>query len=161
MIVYIVRHAWADHPHWHDDRSRPLTDEGRERFRKMLGRLVDTDFAPQLVLTSPLVRCRQTAELIAEAVDVNAEVVVRDELEPGSNLRGLLRWIRQHASKCDEMAWVGHVPDVNAMTAALIGDAHALLHFPKGAIAALVFEETPEVSAGELKWLVSAKVLGC
>jgi phosphohistidine phosphatase len=161
MIVYIVRHAWADHPHWHDDHSRPLTDEGKERFRKMLGRLVDADFAPQLILSSPLVRCRQTAELIAEAVDAKAEVIVRDELEPGSNLRGLLKWVKQHASTYDAIAWVGHAPDVSVMTAALIGDVHTTIHFPRGAIAAIVFDELPDVAAGELKWFVTAKVLGC
>lgn len=161
MILYVVRHAWADHPHWANDHSRPLTDDGRARFVKVMKRLTAGGVAPQLVLSSPLTRCRQTAEVIAEVASIEAPVAVRDELEPGSNLRGLLKWVRQHAADCPEMAWVGHAPDVSLITAALIGDGDAAIAFSKGAVAAIQFENLPEIGAGALKWLATAKLLGC
>ena len=161
MILYVVRHAWADHPHWADDHARPLTDEGRARFAQVVERLTAVGFAPQLVLTSPLVRCRQTADVIAEVVPLEVSVAVRDELEPGSNLRGLLKWVRQHAADCPEMAWVGHAPDVSVITAALIGEGDAAIAFSKGAVAAIEFDDRPEIGGGALKWLATAKLLGC
>ena len=64
MILYVIRHAWAGHygdPAWPDDSQRPLTDEGRQRFARVVAELVKRGFAPQRIATSPLVRCRQTA----------------------------------------------------------------------------------------------------
>ena len=164
MILYIVRHAWANHPDWADDYSRPLTDEGRARFSRMVEKLVARDFAPEILLTSPLARCRQTAELIAQGLfkkSKKVEVVPREELEPGSNLRGLVKWTVGHAAHCEEMAWVGHAPDVAVMTAVLIGDGKAAVAMAKGAVAAIRFEALPEIGGGELKWLATAGLLGC
>lgn len=49
-----------------------------------------------------------------------------------------------------QIAWVGHSPDVEQMTAALIGDRTAAIHFGKGSIAAIKFEDSPAIGAGEL-----------
>ena len=65
MKLYIVRHAWAeeqDDDRWPDDRQRPLTAEGRKRFSRVAKALDHRGIAPQLIVTSPLMRCRQTAE---------------------------------------------------------------------------------------------------
>jgi phosphohistidine phosphatase len=164
MILYIVRHAWANHPDWADDFSRPLTDEGRARFARIVEKLAEHDFAPELLLTSPLARCRQTAELIAQRLSKKSkkvEVVPRDELQPGSHLRELVQWTAEHAAHCQEVAWVGHAPDVSLMTAALIGEGKSSLAMAKGAVAAIRFEALPEIGGGELKWLATAKLLGC
>ncbi len=71
MKLYIVRHAWAgEHgdPRYPDDRLRPLTEEGSRRFATVVKKLVDRGFRPRLVATSPLLRCLQTAEIVAEHV---------------------------------------------------------------------------------------------
>jgi phosphohistidine phosphatase len=164
MILYIVRHAWAGEygdPAWPDDRLRPLTDEGRERFARMVKKLARLEFAPELLVTSPLVRCRQTAEIVAEGVPGGPEVVECEELAPGADLVRVLHWMHQETEPCEETAWVGHAPDVGHLTAALIGDGHARVRFAKGAVAALRFPGQPAPGQGELKWLVTAKMLGC
>jgi phosphohistidine phosphatase len=164
MLLYIVRHAWAADridPAWPTDELRPLTDEGRERFTRMVKILAERGFAPELIATSPLVRCRQTAEIIAEGVPGEQQVVERDELAPGSDLEGLIKWTIRKGSECREVAWVGHAPDVTHLTAALVGDTAAAIRFPKGSIAAVEFEDIPRIGQGELRWLVTAKLLGC
>jgi phosphohistidine phosphatase len=162
MDLYIVRHAWAadrDDPRWPDDDRRPLTVEGRERFAPMAAKLVERGVAPRLIATSPLVRCVETAELLAAAVG-KADVVVRDELRPGSDLEGLLRWTARHAPRHPQIAWVGHAPDVSRLAAALIGPPESLLRFAKGGVAAIRFDDLPARGSGQLQWLVTAKILG-
>jgi len=62
--------------------------------------------------------------------------------------------------KHQQIAWVGHAPDVNRLAAAMIGDGESVLHFSKGSVAAIEFDDIPALGAGELRWLVTAKVLG-
>jgi phosphohistidine phosphatase len=163
MDLYIVRHAWAGDrgdPQWPDDDLRPLTVEGRERFARVAAKLVGRGMGPEIIATSPLVRCLQTAQLLAAGVG-KAEVVALDELRPGSDLEGLLRWTTRQTGEHQQIAWVGHAPDVDRLTAALIGDGEGLIHFAKGGIAAIRFDGLPALGGGELRWLVTAKVLGC
>ncbi|MHC4177454.1 MAG: SixA phosphatase family protein [Planctomycetota bacterium] len=164
MDLYIIRHAWAGHygdPQWPDDGQRPLTDEGRARFSRVVARLARRGFAPQSIATSPLVRCLQTARIVAEGLPGDTEVVELDELMPGSDLEGLLRWSGKQAAAYGQIAWVGHAPDVGRLTADLIGETDGWIRFAKGAVAAVRFEDLPQLGQGELRWLVTAKLLGC
>ncbi len=163
MILYIVRHAWAedqDDPQWSDDRLRPLTKKGGKRFAELVRTLANRRFTPQLVLTSPLLRSRQTADLIAKFVPNRPTVVDRQELAPNGDVGALVAWVAQEASHLNEIAWVGHAPDVGHVAAALIGDGRCAIDFAKGAIAAIEFEGPPAMGKGVLLWLVTAKLLG-
>jgi phosphohistidine phosphatase len=164
MRLYIVRHAWAeeaDANRWPDDGDRPLTAAGRKRFARLVTALGASGFLPELVVTSPLVRCRETAELIQGGLSSRPRIIDRDELAPYGDLDGLLAWFASEASRFDSAAWVGHAPDVGDIAAALIGDGSACIHFSKGAVAAIDFPTLPARNAGELVWLVTAKALGC
>ena len=123
--------------------------------------LAPRGFAPQLVATSPLVRCRQTAEIVARQTPQEPDVVELDALMPGSDLADALAWTVREADRLEQVAWVGHAPDVGHLAAALIGDAAAWIRLAKGAVAAIRFEGAPEPGEGELRWLVTAKLLGC
>lgn len=164
MDLYIIRHAWAeqrDATRWPDDGQRPLTGAGCKRFAAMVGKLAERGVAPGVLATSPLVRCRQTAEILAEGLPSRPEVVELAALEPGSNLDALVAWTAARAKDHDQIGWVGHAPDVDRLCAALVGGDEAWIHFAKGAVAALRFDGPPEIGSGELRWLVTAKVLGC
>jgi phosphohistidine phosphatase len=164
MILYIIRHAWAeetDETRWPDDAQRPLSDEGRKRFARVVNVLADRGFAPMVVATSPLVRCRQTAEIIVRQLAGKPRLVPRDELSPGSDLDKLIAWTAAYAAEEKELAWVGHAPDVGHLTAALIGDPFSNVAFAKGAVAAIEFGSHPTRRQGELRWMVTAKILGC
>jgi phosphohistidine phosphatase len=164
MDLYIVRHAWAGHfgdPQWPDDGLRPLSEEGVARFEGVVKKLAGRGFAPEIIATSPLVRCRQTAEVVAAGMPSSPQVVELEELQPGSDLGGLLSWTEEQAAEHKQIAWVGHAPDVGRMTAALVGQPEGWIRFSKGAVAAVRFYAKPEVGQGELRWLITAKLLGC
>jgi phosphohistidine phosphatase len=165
MLLYIVRHAWArpvDETQWPDDRLRPLTEEGRKRFAKMIKKLVKRGFAVDLIVSSPLVRCVETAEIMRQRVTGRPKAIHRAELAPGGDLARLLKWMESKAAgRHEAVAWVGHAPDVGRITAALIGQGSAAIDFPKGGVAAVSFENRPHLGAGQLEWLVTAKLLRC
>ena len=164
MDLYIIRHAQAGHygdPQWPDDSERPLTAAGKKRFARMVEQLASQGFAPEIIATSPMVRCRQTAELVAASTPGDPEVVPLDALLPGSNLEALIEWTTARLDDGREIAWVGHAPDVSRLVAELIGEGDTEIRFAKGAIAAIRFHGPPEIARGELRWLVTAKTLGC
>jgi phosphohistidine phosphatase len=164
MILYVIRHAWAeeaDEARWPDDRRRPLTKAGRKRFTAVVETLAERGFAPELVVSSPLVRCLETAQLVAQGLRDSPRVVPCEELAPGSDWPALVEWMRREAGREEQVAWVGHAPDVGHLVAALVGDQAAAIDFSKGAVAAIAFDTQLAPAAGVLRWLVTAKLLGC
>ncbi len=161
-MLYLIRHAWAGQhgdPRWPNDNLRPLTKEGKKRFAEVVQRLITAGFAPGLIATSPLVRARQTADIVMRAVPDEPEMIELEELAPGSQLDRLIAWTNQHARGRD-VAWVGHAPDLSHWAGGLLGAAPASIRFSKGAIAAIDFGDRIERGAGELHWLATARLLG-
>ncbi len=160
MYLYIARHAWAGHygdpGDWGDDSERPLTAQGIERYRRVVEKLAERGMQPAAIATSPYVRCRQTAELIAEACGGDVEEL--EALAIGSELALLLEWT--HQQQAGDVCWVGHNPDVARLAAAMIGDATSAIRFAKGSVAAIRFYGAAEVGLGELYWHATAKLLG-
>lgn len=162
MLIYLVRHAWAGQhgdPTYPDDTQRPLTDQGKKRFRRVVKKLLKRGFAPTAVATSPLVRARETAEIIAELVAAAPPLAVLDDLAPGGRLESLLAWSREAGA--DAVAWVGHAPDIEEMAAHLIGAGSGQIAFAKGAVAAIRFDRALEAGSGALIWLATAELLRC
>ena len=161
MFIFIARHAWAGErgdPRWPDDSLRELTPEGIERYTRVVKSLAARGCQPTRIATSPYTRCRQTAEIIAKNIATNPSIDELAALEPGSELEPLIEWSRAQGEQ--DTCWVGHSPDVEWLTAALIGDSAASIRFAKGAVAAINFEEEINAGAGELVWLATAKSLG-
>lgn len=162
MLLYIVRHGLAGQrgdPRFSDDSLRPLTGKGEKQFRKVVKKLARRGFAPTVVATSPLVRCRQTAELICQRVVPSPALVERDSLQPGGRLETLVAWSNEQGA--EELAWVGHAPDVDDLAAALVGSRAGAITFAKGAVAAIRFEGKILPGRGSLRWLVTPSALGC
>ena len=130
----IIRHAWAEDPAPDiDDFHRRLPKPGRKGFVKFVRRLGEAGLGFDLVATSPLVRCRETAEILAEELELRREIAVVDALAPGSDWQALVEWtVRQDAGR---VAWVGHAPCVGRLVAQTIGDGSAAIRMQKGAVA--------------------------
>ena len=161
--LYIVRHAYAGQhgdARYPDDSQRPLTPSGIKQFSKAVKKLVKRGFGPQIIATSPFVRCRQTAEIICDLVMPTPELVELEALEPGSDLEALLEWSNTRAAQ--SMAWVGHAPDVDHLSAGLLQMPSSGMSFRKGAIAALEFDEDELArGAAQLRYFVAPADLGC
>jgi phosphohistidine phosphatase len=161
MLLYIVRHAYAGQhgdPRYPDDALRPLTKKGQKQFRRVVKKLTARGFAPTLVATSPLLRCRQTADAICDRVCPTPRLAELPALEPGSQLDALVGWSNEQGA--DELVWVGHAPDVDRLAAALLGSRAGALRFAKGAVAAIHFDDAMAPGLGELRWFVTPKALG-
>jgi phosphohistidine phosphatase len=161
-MLYIVRHAFAGQhgdPHWPDDALRPLTGKGRRQFRRVVKKLARRGFAPKLVATSPLTRCRQTADEVCQRISPPPDLVELEALKPGGRLDELVAWSNER--NVDALAWVGHSPDVDQLAAALLGMRGGGIDFAKGAVAAIRFDNAIAPGEGELIWFTSPKILKC
>jgi phosphohistidine phosphatase len=157
--IYLVRHAIAADPGGASttDESRPLTDEGIERFRMQVRGLKGLDVAIECILTSPLLRCRQTAQLLADGLPGVPRVDVLDELRPGGRLAGVVEGLGAYRT-LDSIALVGHEPSIGAVAAALIG-AQGSIPFKRGAMCRVDVASIPPRGAGVLVWFLPPKVM--
>ena len=114
MRVYIVRHAEA--APGEPDEDRRLTEEGREQARELGRRLAGEGVRPSALLTSPLVRARQTAAVLGEALGVQPESDQR--LAPGATAERLREAVRNRG---ETVITVGHQPDCGLIAAELTG----------------------------------------
>jgi len=152
--LYVIRHAVAedDAPDGGGDHDRRLTKKGRRKFERLVRRLSAAGMEIDLIATSPLVRTRQTAEVLADALAARPAIEVVDALAPGSDWQALVAWtIRQDAER---IAWVGHAPCVGRLVALTIGDGSAAIRMQKGAVAAIRLDDGPG-QPGELEWLAT------
>ena len=118
LRLYLIRHAEAvpgDDPNYADE-ARPLTAAGRAAARTLGERLAAHNIRFDVILTSPLLRARETGGELARALDVAAEP--DDRLAPGATLDGVRAAI---AGRGDEVVVIGHQPDFGRIAAALTG----------------------------------------
>jgi phosphohistidine phosphatase len=149
MQLYFLRHGEADWPGWtKPDDERPLTDFGKKevlRVAKFLNRL---KVKPELVVTSPLPRALQTAEVAADQLKTKLR---QDEaLEPGFGISELSTVLKRHRSKV--LMLVGHEPDFSSVISALTG---AFIKLSKAGVALIDID--PETEKGRLLWLFPPK----
>jgi phosphohistidine phosphatase len=152
MILYFVRHGQAGH---HtaaaDDDERQLTDAGKDALKAAAPLLRRLNLRPDLVLSSPLQRALQTAELVMEGLEMSGPPTVDDRLRPGAGWRDLARAMTAHPG-ARRVMFVGHEPDLSGAMRLLTGAASVRMR--KGGIGCVEFPGVPEPGGGELAWLI-------
>jgi phosphohistidine phosphatase len=155
MKIFFLRHGLAgDRTEWKgDDAKRPLTDEGIEKMKRIAAALAALDLGLDVIVTSPLVRAKQTAEIVAHTL--GAPLTEDARLAPGFNAEQLRALLLDHPDARAVMV-VGHEPDFSETISALIGGGRIVCR--KGSVALV---DLPDVSSrrAELVWLVPPKVL--
>lgn len=155
--LVIVRHAVAEEVSADgDDRSRRLTRKGRRRFARLVRRLARVGFDVDVIATSPLVRTRETAEILSAELPGRPPVEVIESLAPGSDWQAAVEWTLRFGAA--SVAWVGHAPCVGRLVALSIGDGSAAVRMEKGAIASIALDDGLG-HPGELEWLVTPDLL--
>jgi phosphohistidine phosphatase len=160
ILLYLVRHAIAEErgPQWPDDSRRPLSTEGKIRMETQVAGLEKLGVEIEEVLTSPLVRTRQTAEILAKGLSSRPRVTEFPALAPGHNPRDVLNALKEYARR-SRIALVGHEPGIGDLSAALIGARHEVT-FKKGAVALVRVDRLPpEAGSGALCWFLPPKIL--
>ncbi|HET8777791.1 MAG TPA: histidine phosphatase family protein [Candidatus Limnocylindria bacterium] len=150
MILYFLRHGDAGAPAaGMADDKRELTDAGVSALRSAAPLWRRLNLRPDVVLTSPLARARQTADLFCEAI--GGEPITDDGLRPGASWGDLARAMAAHPD-ARRVLFVGHEPDLGTAIAELSGAASVRMR--KGSLACLEFYGVPEPGAGEIAWLL-------
>lgn len=149
MILYFLRHGKAGSPRASHDDARELTDAGRTALRAAAPLWQRLNLRPDVVLSSPLARAVQTAELFCEAV--GGSPTVDDRLKPGASWGDMARAMAAHPD-ARRVMFVGHEPDLSSAVTHLTGAASVRMR--KGGLACLEFYGVPEPGGGEIAWLL-------
>ena len=157
MKLYLLRHGTASDvaP---SDAERKLKREGEEEAQIAGSALAELGVKPSHVLSSPLVRARQTAEIAARAMKFRGEIELLDELTNGTPTQLLLRTLKPYSSE-DGILLVGHMPSLSEHLAALIGSKSPQgLPLGKACVACVDLDEL-RLGRGQLRWLLLQKQL--
>ena len=163
MRVYLLRHAIAvprQPKRGRGDAERPLTREGRSRMERAARGMKALGIRFDLVLTSPLVRALQTAEIAARVLPPATGVRRYRPLVPGSSTSAAIGGLSAMAPATSVLL-VGHEPDLSRLAAHMLvgfgGDVPILLK--KGGLCRIDFEGTPRPAAGRLVFMATPKIL--
>jgi phosphohistidine phosphatase len=159
LALYLIRHGLAAErgDEYPDDSKRPLTSAGISALRKEARALVELDISFDVIITSPLTRARQTADVFAQGLPAKPPVVLTDSLSPAGSHASLFQELGRHMRKAS-IALVGHEPNLGELAARLLG-AKGGIEFKKGAICRIDFDVFPPKGVGTLKWLAPPKLL--
>lgn len=149
MILYFLRHGKAGSPRASNDDERELTDAGRAALLAAAPLWRRLNLRPDVIISSPLSRALQTAQLFCEAV--GGSPTVDDRLRPGASWGDMARTMAAHPD-ARRVMFVGHEPDLSSAVVDLTGAASVRMR--KGGLACVEFYGIPEPGGGEIAWLL-------
>jgi phosphohistidine phosphatase len=164
MNLYLMRHGIAlpqDDPSVTHDAERPLTPKGMKRMRKAARGLRELGISFDAILTSPLVRARQTAEIVAAALGLESRLEEISGLAPESTVEHLMFGLTRYQDR-EHLLLVGHEPLLSNTAAYLLGGrkpANVMVNFKKGSLCCIEIEALPTSGPGTLHWLLTPKQL--
>ncbi len=164
MNFYLMRHGVAvaaDDPTVGDDSQRPLTAKGIKRMRRAARGLRRLAIDFDVILTSPLLRARQTADIVAATLGMESRVEEISGLAPESSVEHLLFGLTRYQDP-DHLLLVGHQPLLGQTLATLLAPGREnQLQFDlgKGSLCRVEIDRLPANQPGELRWLMTARQL--
>jgi phosphohistidine phosphatase len=161
MELIFLRHGLAVDPEeWKgDDADRPLTAEGVDRTKDVVRGLRTLKVRPDVILSSPLLRARETAEIAKKGLITDAKVELAEELAPAASPDWLIRRLADLADK-PVVLCVGHEPHISTTISAMVsGKMAATFEVKKAGACCIRFTGAPKTGAGTLLWLLPPKFL--
>jgi phosphohistidine phosphatase len=158
MQIYLLRHGVAeDAKPGRPDSERPLTEEGREKLRRVLKRARNADLDPSLILSSPYRRALETAGVAADVLAYQGEIVRTRSLVPEASPNDAWEEIR---NRKDERAilMASHEPLMSSMAAYLLDSPALHVDMKKAALLRIDCERFGPRAAGVLKWMLTPGV---
>jgi len=158
LELYFLRHGIAeDRAPSGRDADRRLTEDGKKKLRRVLDRAAKAGVNPSLILSSPLKRAIETAEIAAEALQYQGEIARTGALTPDSAPRDVWAEIRAHRNQASILL-AGHEPLFSHTVAWMLGSTHAMVEFKKGALMRIDFAAVGGEPRGVLQWMLTAKL---
>jgi phosphohistidine phosphatase len=162
MNLYIVRHAIAVErgtPDYDDDSQRPLTDKGSKKMKKIAKGLHQFGVELDTILTSPYVRARDTAKILAGEYAMEDRILFSENLIPPGNFDALVNEIHEKYEVAN-LALVGHEPMLSQFISWLVsGNKEMNINFKKGGVGCLSVENLYKDRRATLEWLLTPALL--
>jgi len=163
MDLYLLRHGLVVErgtPGFENDDTRPLTPKGRRQLRKISAAFQTLELDFDLILSSPLVRARQTAEIVAAQMKLKKNLVFADELSPGGSAKNLVEKILSLKPLPKNLLLVGHEPDLGKLISFLVsGKTSAGFALKKAGLAKLEVKSLHAGQCATLAWLLTPSQL--
>jgi phosphohistidine phosphatase len=162
MRLYIVRHAIAA-PHGTpgvQDDDRSLTEEGIKKMRQAAVGLRNLEYIPELIFTSPLIRARQTAEILLDVLGKGIELKIMPSLAPSGPRRDLYQSIASSQKRLNSLMLVGHQPSLGQIASELIcGSPECSIELKKGGVCSIELTHGGNSPQGTLISLLTPSIL--
>lgn len=160
MELFLVRHANAvKRQEWmpRRDRSRPLTKSGVRKMRRIARGMRALDMKADLILSSPFLRARETAEIIVAELGIPVLELTQD-LEPGADVNRLCTFLGRRAGDVRGVVLVGHEPALSSLVSLLLG-GKGMVAMKKGGLCKLRIGRLRCGRCAVLEWLLPPQVL--
>ena len=158
MEIYVLRHGIAEEgAAGHPDSERRLTPEGKDKLRTILAGARKAGVKPAVVLSSPYVRAKETAEIARQELKLSGAIQETSALTPMEHAEKVWTEVRAHQDAA-QLLVVGHEPLLSALIAYLIGGG--AIDLKKGALARVDVASLGPRPQGALIWLLTAKLAG-
>ena len=160
MNLYLLRHGIAVEPGtpgFEHDSDRPLVPKGERRLRSAAAAMEKLEMSFDLILSSPFVRARQTAEIVAGELGLNKRVEFFDGLVPGGNPKALIHALNELKPEPENVLLVGHEPYLSRLISLLVsgGADAAAIEMKKGGLCKLEIGELCHGHCAQLAWLLT------
>lgn len=159
MELYLLRHGLAVElgtAGFEDDAGRPLTPKGRRQLRKIAAAMQRMGLRFDLILSSPLLRAKQTAEIVAAELKLKKRLQHSNALAPGGDAESLLRQLNRLKPSPKRLLLVGHEPDLSRLVSLLTtGGLQLQMDFKKGGLCKLDAEKLKPGKCATLAWLLT------
>ena len=163
MELFLLRHGLAVErgtPGFANDADRPLTPQGRRQLRKIAAAMRRMELSFDAILSSPFLRARQTAEIVAKELKLKNRLTFADELQPGGNAKKLIEKLATLKPPPENILLVGHEPDLSNMISWFVtGATGAGFVLKKGGLAKLEIKKLRAGKCATLAWLLTPRLL--
>jgi len=161
MQLFLLRHGIAVERGtrgFEDDPARPLTPKGRRQLRKSIGAMKKLERDFDLILSSPVLRAKQTAEIVAAGLKLKKRLKFSNALAPGGSAGILIRQLEREKPAPEKLLLVGHEPDLSQLISLLVtGGPHLEMDFKKGGWCKLEVEKLRAGKCATLLWLLTPR----
>ena len=161
MNLYILRHGIAVEPGtpgYAKDADRPLTPEGERKLLHIAEAMEALDLTFDLILSSPYLRARQTAEIVAEALKARKKLELSDSLTPGGSTTKLVELLNHLQPVSESVLLVGHEPYLSGLISLLVsGEQNLAVVMKKAGLCKLTTESLKHGRCAALEWLLTPK----
>lgn len=159
MNLFILRHGIAVEPGtpgYETDSERPLIPKGERRLRDAAAAMKKLGLSFDLILSSPFVRAKQTAEIVAEELKLKKQLKFSDALAPGDSSKNLIRQLSDLQLTPESVLLVGHEPSLSRLISLLVsGDEGTAIEMKKGGLCKLEAAELRHGQCARLAWLLT------